>query len=218
MAQAFVLHCAVRFCTSHRLLSVMPATMQNSLLVGCMVLAVTLLFLTIMLENNWMIMFCFHAESEPADHFGVLACALAVIVLAGSQVVMNFQRPMYGSSRPGPPSSSPEAMPAPPEATYTSFFRTRKTGMTLHLRNCNYVANLDDDLRVEMRPCGRCGSLYGRDGEKLVRSPTEEWHKLNCTSLLSGGRRRHILKREYITPCKECKPLLGQRGVTTTGA
>ena len=33
-----------------------------------------------------MMMFCFHAESSPADHFGVLACALAVIVLAGSLV------------------------------------------------------------------------------------------------------------------------------------
>ena len=168
-----------------------------------------------------MIMFCFHAESEPADHFGVLACALAVIVLAGSQVVMNFQRPMYGSSRTQPPSSSPKeasAVPAPPEATYTSFFRTRKTGRTLHRDTCNYVADLDDELKVEMRPCGRCGSLYGRDGENLVKSPTEEWHKLNCTSLFSGGRRRRIVKREYITPCKECKPLLGQRGVTTTGA
>ena len=150
----------------------------------------------------------------------MLACALALIVLAGSQVVMKFQCPMDGSSRPEPPSSSPEpasAAPAPPEATHTSFFRTRKTGRTLHLHNCNFVADLGDDLKVEMRPCGTCRSLHGTDGETLVESPIGEWHRLDCRSLLIGGRRRHIYKREQFTPCKECKPLLGQRGVTTSG-
>ena len=86
-----------------------------------------------------------------------------------------------------------------------------------HLHNCKYVADLGDDLKVEMRPCSTCRSLHGTDGETLVESPTGEWHRLDCTSLLSGGRRRHIFVKEHITPCMQCKPLLGQRGAATTG-
>ena len=227
MAQVVVLHCAVNFCASRRLLSMLPPVLQNSMLVGGMVLAVTVLVLAAFQENTAMMMFCFHAESSPADHFGVLACALAVIVLAGSLVVIKFQRPIDGSSRPEPPSSPPEppspgqetpsAVPASPGPTHTRFFRTRKTGKTLHLHNCKYVAGLRDDLKVEMRPCSTCRSLHGTDGETLVQSLTGEWHRLDCTSLLSGGRRRHIFVKEHITPCMQCKPLLGQRGVATTG-
>ena len=193
--------------------------MQNSLLVGCMVLAVTLLFLTIMLENNWMIMFCFHAESEPADHLGVFACALAVIVLAGSQVLMKSQRRIDGPSHTEPPSSIPEptaVASAPPVPTHTGFVRTKKTGETLHLQDCGYVDQLNDEDKVEMRPCVMCRSLYGRSGEMLVKTPIGEWHSLDCKTLFKNGRLRRIYKREHMYPCKECKPLLGQRGVSTT--
>ena len=220
MAQAFVLHCAVNFCASRRLLSMLPPMLQNSMLVGGMVLAVAVLVLVALHENSAMMIISFHTESAPADHFGVLACSLAVIVLAGSLVVMKLQRPIDGSSRPEPPSSRPEppsAAPAPPGPTHTRFFRTRKTGKTLHLHNCKYVADLGDDLKVEMRPCSTCRSLHGTDGETLVESPIGEWHRLDCTSLLSGGRRRHIFVKEHITPCMQCKPLLGQRGVATIG-
>ena len=203
-----------------RLLSSLPPMMQNSMLIGGFVLAVAVLVLVAFHENSAMMIISFHTESAPADHFGVLACSLAVIVLAGSLVVMNFQRPIDGSSRPEPPSSRPEppsAAPDSPGPTHTRFFRTKKTGRTLHLHNCNYVADLGDNLKVEMRPCSTCLSLHGTDDETLVKSPTGEWHRLNCKSLLSGGRRRHIFVKEHITPCMQCKPLLGQRGAAKTG-
>ena len=193
--------------------------LQDSMLVGIMLTAVTVLFLAAMRENSAMMMFCFQAESVPADHLGVFACALAVIVLAGSQVVMKFQRPIDRSSHPEPPSSIPEppaAAYAPPVPTHTGFVRTKRTGKTLHLQDCGHVDSLHDEEKVEMRPCGMCRSLYCRSGETMVKTLIGEWHSLDCKTLFKNGRRRRIYNREHITPCQDCKPLLGQRGVSTT--
>ena len=203
------------------------------MLFGGFVLAIAMLVLVALHENSAMMIISFHTESAPSDHFGVLACSLAVIVLAGSLVVMNSQRPSDGSSRPEPPSPRPEppssppeppspgqetpsAVPASPGPTHTRFFRTKRTGRTLHTHNCSYVAALDDDEKVEMRPCSTCLSMQGTNGETLVQSPTGEWHRLNCSSLLSGGQRRQIFVREHLFPCFHCKPLLGQRGAAKT--
>ena len=191
---------------------------QDSMLVGSILSAVTVLFLAAMRENDAMLMFCFQAESQPADHLGVIACALAVIVLAGSQVVMKFRRPIDASSYPQRPSSIPEpqaAAYAPPVPTHTGFVRTKRTGKTLHLQDCGHVGSLDDEEKVEMRPCGMCRSLYCRSGETMVKTLIGEWHSVDCKTLFKNGRRRRIYNREHIAPCQDCKPLLSQRGEST---
>ena len=192
---------------------------QDSMLVGIILSAVTVLFLAAMRENDAMLMFCFQAESQPADHVGVIACALAVIVLAGCQVVMKIKRPVDASSYPQRPPSIPEpqaAAEAPPVPTHTGFVRTKRIGKTLHLQDCRHVDSLHDEEKVEMRPCGMCRSLYCRSGETMVKTLIGEWHKLDCKSLFKNGRRRPIYNCEHIKPCQDCKPLVGQRGVSTS--
>ena len=82
------------------------------MLVGFILSAVTVLILAAMREHDAMLMFCFQAEGQPADHLGVIACALAVIVLAGCQVLMKIQRPVDASSYPQRPPLIPEPQAA----------------------------------------------------------------------------------------------------------